>query len=228
MSIELLQGVASALGPLREELVFVGGATLGLWMTDPAAPDPRVTIDADAIAVVGGRADYHALGDRLRRQGFREDTQARVICRWRSAAGAILDVMPTDETILGFSNRWYAAAVKAAAAVELPDGTTIRAVSPPYLLATKIEAFRGRGRAEYLSSVDFEDIVRLVDGREELVAEIAACEADLRTFVAEELTAMLDDAWLEGAVAGALLPDVGSQARRPEVLARLRALAEQG
>lgn len=225
MSIALLQDVAESLGPLREDLVFVGGATLGLWLTDPAAPDPRVTIDADVIALVEGRAGYYALGERLRERGFGEDTNSRVICRWRSRSGAILDVMPTDEVILGFSNRWYAAAVGAAVTVELPDGTSIRAVSPPYLLATKIEAFRGRGRDDHLASVDFEDIVRLVDGREELVAEVASCDVEVRSFVAEALADMLADPRLEGAVAGALLPDAASQARRPIVLWRLRALA---
>ena len=35
------------------------------------------------------------------------------LCRWVNA-GTILDVMPLDERILGFSNRWYHAAMEAA------------------------------------------------------------------------------------------------------------------
>lgn len=41
MSFELLERGAAALGPLSDDVVFVGGATLVLWITDPAAPPPR-------------------------------------------------------------------------------------------------------------------------------------------------------------------------------------------
>jgi hypothetical protein len=39
MSIEMLDRVADAHG----EVVFVGGATIRLWITDRAAPEPRPT-----------------------------------------------------------------------------------------------------------------------------------------------------------------------------------------
>ncbi|HVC07700.1 MAG TPA: hypothetical protein VND98_08985 [Solirubrobacterales bacterium] len=38
MSIDLLERGAAALGELIDEVVFVGGATIALWITDPAAP----------------------------------------------------------------------------------------------------------------------------------------------------------------------------------------------
>ncbi len=40
MSIELLERGVAALGPLTDDVGFVGGATLVLWITDPAAPAP--------------------------------------------------------------------------------------------------------------------------------------------------------------------------------------------
>jgi hypothetical protein len=43
MSITLIERAASVLDDLLEEVVFVGGATVGLWITDPAAPEPRPT-----------------------------------------------------------------------------------------------------------------------------------------------------------------------------------------
>ena len=49
MSVDLLELAAAALGELRDEVVFVGGATVGLWITDPAAPPPRPTVDVDVI-----------------------------------------------------------------------------------------------------------------------------------------------------------------------------------
>jgi hypothetical protein len=39
MSLELLELGAVALGPLVEEVVFVGGASVVLWITD--VPSPR-------------------------------------------------------------------------------------------------------------------------------------------------------------------------------------------
>jgi hypothetical protein len=54
VSIELLGLGAAALGDLADEVVFVGGARVTLWITDPAAPPPRPTQDVDVI--VGARA----------------------------------------------------------------------------------------------------------------------------------------------------------------------------
>jgi hypothetical protein len=43
-------------------------------------------------------------------------------------------------------------------------------------LATKIEAFNGRGHEDFLGSRDFGDMISLIDGREELVAEVQRSE----------------------------------------------------
>ena len=67
---EYLIETATLLGPLRNELVFVGGAVTGLLVTDPGAGEPRVTIDVDAIAEISSYAEYAAFGDRLRGLGF--------------------------------------------------------------------------------------------------------------------------------------------------------------
>ena len=145
MSTELLERASVALGPLAREVVFVGGATIGLWATDPAAPPARPTRDVDVIVEIAGLGQYSALGERLRARAFREDVESGIICRWRRGDDLILDVMPTDEAILGFSNSWFAPAFESAIDVTLPSGAVIRVVRPPYLVATKIEAFRRRG-----------------------------------------------------------------------------------
>jgi hypothetical protein len=225
VSLDLLELAAAHLGPLVEEVAFLGGASLALWTDDPGAPDPRVTMDVDVVVVVDTRGDYYRMGDRLREQGFREDDQSGVLCRWTHDKGLILDVMPTDDSILGFSNRWYRDAVEAAQEITLPSGATIRAVTPPYLLATKLEAFRDRGGNDYLASVDFEDVVRLVDGRERLIQEAEQAPQDVRHFIATQLAQMLADEQFEAGVAGALMPDAASQARREQVLARVDLLS---
>jgi hypothetical protein len=108
-NLDQLIAAADALRPLLPELVFVGGCVAGLLITDEAAGEPRGTIDVDAIAEITSYAQYAEFGDRLRSLGFNEDaSEGAPLCRWIQG-GTILDVMPLDENILGFSNRWYRA-----------------------------------------------------------------------------------------------------------------------
>jgi hypothetical protein len=135
-------GKAEAILP---EIVFVGGCTTGLLITDPAASPVRVTDDVDVIVEVASYAEYARFSKRLRNLGFSEDSsEGAPICRWLIDQ-MTLDVMPTDETILVFSNRWYKPAIETAALVDL-DGFQLRVVTTPYFIGTKLEAFRGRGR----------------------------------------------------------------------------------
>ncbi|HEY0278684.1 MAG TPA: hypothetical protein VGC32_10495 [Solirubrobacterales bacterium] len=86
----------------------------------------------------------------------------------------------------------------------LPSGQTIRAVPPPYLLATKLEAFRSRGKGDLLWCHDFEDIVTLVDRRVEMLDEVGQAGDDHRPYVAAELGALLDHGGFDAAAEGAL------------------------
>jgi predicted nucleotidyltransferase len=134
---------ARLLRPLLGELVFVGGTVTGLLITDEAAAGPRTTLDVDAIAEITSYAEYAAFGDRLRALGFQEDTrEGAPLCRWVHH-GTTLDVMPLDQKILGFSNRWYRAAMESSVTVRLWDDLEIRIVTSPFFIATKLEAFQG-------------------------------------------------------------------------------------
>ena len=73
----------------------------------------------------------------------------------------ILDVMPLNEEILGFSNSWYKAAMQSSVARRISTELEIRIVTAPYFLATKLEAFRGRGEGNFLSSHDLEDLASI-------------------------------------------------------------------
>ncbi len=110
MSIELLERAAEDLAPFLDDLVFVGGATITLWMTDPAAPAPRPTKDVDVVVEVASRGAWHDFEARLRAHGLQPDAASPVICRWRGTDGELLlDVMPSDASLLGFENRWQGA-----------------------------------------------------------------------------------------------------------------------
>lgn len=216
---------------MLHQVVFLGGATVTLWITDPAAPTPRPTKDVDVVVEVTSRSALHAFEARLRARGFAEDTSSAVICRWRFrhriADDLILDAMPADPRLMGFENRWQQAAIPHAARRRLPSGAVIRAIPPPYLVATKLEAFRGRGRGDHLGSPDLEDIVLLVDGRAALVEEVAAAPPELRTYLSVQCAGLLDAPRFVDAIFGLLRPDVASQARAESiVLPRLRAIAD--
>lgn len=129
--------------------------------------------------------------------------------------------MPTDAALLGFENRWQREAFPHSAEVELPSGTWIRAVPPPFLLATKLEAYLGRGRGDLLGSRDLADIVALVDGREELMAEVRIAPDGLKEYLASTLEALLENERFSDGVQAQLLPDAASQDRAELVIARL-------
>jgi Nucleotidyl transferase AbiEii toxin, Type IV TA system len=219
MSIELLERAAQALEPVLSDVVFLGGASIVLWITDPAAPAPRPTKDVDVVVEVASRAAFHAFEGRLRSLGFKEDQEDGIICRWHHQDNdLILDAMPTDATILGFENRWQGASIPHAVERAMPSGATILATRPDYLLATKIEAFNGRGHEDFLGSRDFGDMIVLIDGREELVTEVQQSEPDLRAYLAGELSRLRAHPRFREGISGALRADAASQARAETVV----------
>jgi hypothetical protein len=227
VNIELLELAKSALGRLVEEVVFVGGATVGLWISDPAAPPVRPTDDVDVVVEVATRSEFHEFEAKLRDAGFSEDQDSGVICRWRHRqTGLILDAMPSRADILGFDNKWQSATIPHAVAYQLPSGATIRAAPPVYMLAMKLEAFRGRGKGDFLGSRDFGDIVTLIDGRPELLEEVARADAAVRAYIAAEMRGLLADPRLMDGLAGAVRGDPASQERVDIVI--LPALKELG
>lgn len=226
MSTELLEQAASSLGELLEEVVFVGGATISLWITDPAAPPPRVTKDVDVIVEVATRTRYYAFEEKLR--GARFDGDPEVICRWHHRdSGLILDAMPTDGDLLGFENRWQNEGFPNAVDVDLPSRARIRAIPPPFLLATKLEAYAGRGEGDLMASRDIADIVALVDGRDELIEEVRLSADELRIYIGKAIASLGSGERLLEGVAAQLPPDFASQARAEDiVMPRLERLLE--
>ncbi|WP_425476603.1 hypothetical protein [Pseudoxanthomonas spadix] len=99
--------------------------------------------------------------------------------------------MPTDASVLGFSNNWYGEAIATAQEIALRNGLKIRLVSAPAFVATKLEAFLSRGKGDFLSSHDLEDVLNVVDGRPELSQELAAASLGLRQAVAAIISGLL-------------------------------------
>jgi hypothetical protein len=94
--------------------------------------------------------------------------------------------MPTRGEILGFSNRWYPLALDTAQQQRLPSVHSIRIVTAPVFLATKLETFRGRGQGNFLFSHDLEDLMAVVDGRASLLEECRLSPPELRNDLAAQ------------------------------------------
>ncbi|OVZ66207.1 hypothetical protein CDO46_02095 [Pigmentiphaga sp. NML030171] len=217
-NLSLVSLVAHALGPLSAEFMLVGGCAVGLLITDQGRPSVRQTIDVDLVAEVTSLNDYYGSLRKLKGSGFKEAQSDDHMCRLKKGA-LIVDVMPTQE-VLGHSvNRWYAEAVKWARVMTLPAGETINVISAPFFIATKFESFDSRGRGDFLHR-DMEDILNVVDGREELLSELASSPVEVREFIREETDGYLaDETFVDR------LEWVFPQGRHEVVLRRLRQLA---
>jgi len=197
INLAQLEAIASALGDLLPHVTFVGGSTTVLLVDESARFAVRQTDDVDVIIDVATLVEYNKFSRRLKERGFREDTEGPV-CRWlfeTDVGNLKLDVMPISEKILGFSNRWYQAAIQEPTEVTLPSGIAIRVVSPAYFLATKFEAFQGRGKGDFFSH-DLEDIVFVLENRRGLINELMDCDHELKRYLAKQAAQLLNDEFL--------------------------------
>jgi len=223
-NLKMLELAARGLDTLTDEVVFLGGCATGLLITDAAAPPTRETKDVDVIVEIATRHDYHVLSGKLRGRGFREDqNEDAPICRWIYQSVTV-DVMPTDRSILGFSNRWYSDAMRTAKRIRLPGGINIHMVTAPFFLATKLEAFYGRGNGDFMASHDLEDMIAMLDGRTDIVQEVSAC-VELRTYLSKEFAKLLENDEFQDALPGHLPSDAASQRRTGMILDRMREIS---
>ena len=145
-NLDLLIAIAQAMGPLCDQVVFVVGCVTGLLIDDVEMMDVRPTEDVDAIVEVASLAAYHRLAEQLMACGFKQTMDDNTPpFRWFWSYMQ-LDLVPLDESVLGFANPWYRVGFEAALSVELAGGLLLRHLSAPYFLATKFEAFKDRSQ----------------------------------------------------------------------------------
>lgn len=198
-----LERVASCLGQdLLDRLCLVGGCAAGLLISDPASAPVRETFDVDVVADVPTYAAHQQLARVLEDLGFvpapLEDDPT---CRLRKG-DLVLDLMPAMENRFQPTNRWYASAMAHRWTTELGQGLRVHTIDAPHFLATKLEAYFGRGQDDPLMSHDLEDVVRVIEGRQEVVDEMRSAPGDVRAAVASGLTRVLQDPHFREALPG--------------------------
>lgn len=170
--LRAIRAVVAAFGEQAEHFVFVGGCVLGLYAR-AEGPTLRMTEDVDCISsLTPWTRQLQILGDLCQADVIVPDEA--LSCRYRIVGTAVVvDVLSPEGFNVGGVNPWFARAVARAARYPIGEGATVRAVTPPYFLATKLVAFVDRG-PDWNSSKDAEDIVALAVEVPSLVDEVQA------------------------------------------------------
>lgn len=223
--IEMIVIVAKQLGVLCDSMTFLGGAVVGLLITDHASRAPRATKDVDVTIEIGSTLEYYKLEEQILQRGFRNDVDGP-ICRYEYGSTKI-DVMPASSDVLGFSNSWYSEAIKTAERNEVAQGNYINLITPACFLATKLEAFNSptrEGHGDMFASQDFEDIVVLIDGRPSIASDVTGISMELRKFLYEEFSTLLLTNNIEECIEAHL--EFGMRSRVSHVVERFRAIRD--
>lgn len=223
---KMIETVAKAIGDdLLQEVAFVGGCTTGLMLDDPFSMEQvRHTDDVDLIVHVVGKVQWYSLQEQLRKQGFRESIDDSPICAMKLGELSV-DFMPDAPEVLGFCNKWYVDALKTAENYQLTETIVIKLVHPAYFLATKFEAYLGRGQGDALGSRDIEDILMLVDGRTTIVSDVKAAPSNVQQYIADQFHELSGDRNFEFAVNSAAN---GDEAREEVLFERIELMMRTG
>jgi len=194
-NITRIKAVHNALGGLKDKVVFVGGATVSLY-AQREAPEIRETKDVDILVEIATNWEYAAVEQQLRDLGFKNDTDSKFVGRYL-LPGLIVDLMATDEKILGFSNIWYKEGFQTAIDYEIDDQHTVKIFDCPHFVASKIEAYKNRGKGDGRQSSDFEDIVFILDNRPSIWQEMDETADPLKGYLRKEFKKFADNPHIE-------------------------------
>lgn len=193
INIATVAEVAQALQDIKEEIVFVGGAVVSLYTDDPAADEIRPTKDVDLTLNIVSLTHWQKLQELLGALGFNPDPFGHAICSYKFNDIAV-DIMATEDGPLGSANSWCKVGFENLQKT-LVGNQQIKILSAPCFLATKFEAFHGRGK-DYRTSHDMEDIMYVLDNRLNIVNEIAEDNPKVRAYVKDQLQLIIDKGML--------------------------------
>lgn len=219
-----LRAVAARLDGLGLAYAFLGGSIVGLLLDKLELTPVRATDDVDVVIEMVSQARYAEVEAKLRALTFDHDMRPGAPrCRW-VLGNVTVDVMPVDGAFLGLNTAWFREALASASPCAVPGGS-LRLVSPVGFLATKYVAFLDRGAGDYYASHDLEDLIAVIDGRENIAEELATADSALRGYVSAAMATLLASEDFLEALPGHLAADAASQARLPALLRKLRRMA---
>ena len=191
-NIVRIKVLAEAFTRLKNKVVFVGGAVVELYCDDPARVEVRPTDDVDVVVEIINKGSYALLEEELRAIGFQPDMFSSVICRHKYH-DIVIDIMPTDADILGFTNLWYKDGLAQSMTYELDEKLNIQIFALSYFLASKFEALKSnRHGTDYRLNSDFEDIIYIFDNRLNIKEELLATEGDVKEYLKISIANLLN------------------------------------
>jgi hypothetical protein len=194
-NITRLIEIAKILGEINHEVVFVGGATVGLYIDDKAAPTPQPSEDIDCVVEIATYGEWCKFEDKLRVKGFKDfDSSSKEkgspTCR-KFILGIKVDFMPIDESVLGYGNPWFKKGLENSIQLSI-ENIEISIFKLEYFVATKLKAFNDRGLiGDIRFSQDLEDITELVDGAINFEKKISDADIEIKKYIIMEFKKML-------------------------------------
>lgn len=198
----IIKKIAQALGELNEQVVYVGGATVGLYINDPAADDVRPTKDVDISVAIASLGELENIRVQLLKKGFVHAEEQDIICRFHYE-DVMVDVMNTKAIGWAPANPWFAPGFELKESINI-DSQRIDILPLPYFLSSKFAAYNDRGHHDPRTSHDFEDIVYVLDNKIELVEILKNAPEDVKPFLESELNSILTDTIKQEAILGNL------------------------
>jgi predicted nucleotidyltransferase len=222
INIGLVIKVAQQLGTLNDKVVFVGGAVVSVYADDPAAEEVRPTDDIDFTLEITGYREWAKLNEELLSIGFEPNPQGHAMCNFMFD-GINIDIMPAEDSQIGISNRWYKPGFEFTKKLTFND-QTIRVLSVPFFIATKLEAFNDRG-VDHRTSHDFEDVIYVIDNCTTLVEEIKKSEKNVKTFIIDELKKIMANPHIEEIIQSQIHPNMAA-GRFPLIIEKIKQIIE--
>lgn len=201
----IIQRVATGLGELNDQVIYVGGAVVSLYVNDPAAEDVRPTMDIDISVSLASVGALEMLRQKLVDRGFVQSSEDDIICRFRFE-DILVDVMNTQFIGWAPANPWFSSGFHARIPIDIEENR-IYIMPFPYFLAYKVSAFLDRGYREPRTSKDLEDMVYLMDNRTDIEEVIATSTDEVKPFLIEHLTNLMCDPAQREAVQAHLNPE---------------------
>ena len=120
INIKVVEKVAFALGELNDDVIYVGGAVVSLYVTDAGAEQPRPTKDIDISVQVSSYAQMDQLREKLANKKIYPAPTETIMYRY-SYEDILIDFIPYEETPLGPTNRWLKPGFKKAYPIKVGD-----------------------------------------------------------------------------------------------------------
>lgn len=213
--------VARALDELCDEVVFVGGVVVSLYIDDPSAEDIRPTKDIDLTFQITSVSKLESIRVALIEKGFREASDSKVTCRFKYE-DLLVDVMSTQQVGWAPANRWFKLGFERSVKASVDD-VKIQLLPLPYFLATKFDAFFERGSKDMYASKDLEDIVYLFNHTSTIVKQVFTAPEGVRDYLIDSVKNILNDPVILSAIPGHLFYE-NAEEQLLEIRSKLQAI----